>query len=244
MLGIGGGVIFIPTLYFILPSLETPESILPFIVIATSVFAGALASASGFIKHLQNKNVFLKRALIVGSGSCLAAFIGPLIIVNFDPSIPKHLIGFILLIIAVNMLIGDRLFHDTRMNISDSFLFVFGLLIGFLSSITGIGGGVLFVPIFLYIYHMEMKRAIGTSIMAVALTMLSSTISYMFFANNAITDSHLFGYVNIYAGISLGVSSIFGAVFGANLVKRINVAVLKKIFSVFLILVVIKLLTI
>jgi len=82
LFGIGGGVIFVPTLFFSLPKLGVPETTLVLTVIATSLFAGSFASSSSFINHFRHKNVSIESGLYLAFGSIITASITPKIIVN------------------------------------------------------------------------------------------------------------------------------------------------------------------
>ncbi|MFA5303579.1 MAG: sulfite exporter TauE/SafE family protein [Candidatus Nanoarchaeia archaeon] len=59
-------------------------------------------------------------------------------------------------------------------------LIFFGLLIGFLVSMIGLGGGVFFIPLLVLIYDIEPASAVGISIFAMLGVNISSTISYFF----------------------------------------------------------------
>ena len=51
-----------------------------------------------------------------------------------------------------------------------------GLMLGTLTTLTGLGGGVLMLPIFLAIYRLNQSQAVATSLLAVGLSSLSSLI--------------------------------------------------------------------
>ena len=87
-----------------------------------------------------------------------------------------------------------------------------GLFIGFFGSLLGIGGGFILVPALVYILRVPGKVVIGTSLIQVLSTMVSSTILH---AVN--TQS-----VDIILVISLMVGSVTGAQFGAAIGQKMR----------------------
>ncbi len=214
---------------------------LPFLVVATSLFAGSFASVSGFIKHLSHRNVLLRKGLLLGLGSFISSFLGPQIITKLDPSLPRIFISLILIILVIKMNFGDKIIRGFRIELHQKYLFWFGILLGFIASITGLGGGVFYVPLLYYLFNAEMHKAIGTSLLAVSLTMLSSAMSYLLINQSESFVQWQIGYVYLLAGIPLGIGSLMGAVVGSSISFKCPEVLLKRIFSLFLAIVVIKL---
>ena len=82
----------------------------------------------------------------------------------------------------------------------------------------------------------------GTATIAVVITMISSVISYLIINLDWNPLTYQVGYINLKAGIPLGIGSLIGAKLGVKLILNIPVPVFKKIFSVFLLLVMVKIL--
>ncbi|MCK5088163.1 MAG: sulfite exporter TauE/SafE family protein [Melioribacteraceae bacterium] len=240
LFGIGGGVIFVPTLFLLLPKLGIPGSILALTVIATSLFAGSFASSSSFINHFRHKNVSLESGLYLAFGSIITAAITPKLIVNIDQNFLRCAISFFILLAALKLLFFDKPHLISKTSFNKKWLFLIGLMIGAVASVSGLGGGIFFVPVLLYYFSGDIKRAVGTSTIAVALTMISSSLSFAFLDNNIESDLLQIGYINFWTGILLGIGSIFGAIVGVKLIVKYSSSILKKIFSLFLILMAIK----
>lgn len=209
-------------------------------IAATSLFAGFFASSSGLISHIKLRNTNIKKGLMLGTGSIIAAFLGPIFFVNMSPALPKTIVGIVLIIVAVNMIIGDRLLRSKKISLNPGYLLVFGFVVGLIASVTGIGGGVFFVPVLFLFFNQDMNTAIGTSVMAVAITMLSGSVTYIALQPKEFISEFQWGYVYYIGGLILGIASILGAFLGAMTTNRISTSVLKKIFSLFLIIVVIR----
>ncbi|MDI9645886.1 MAG: sulfite exporter TauE/SafE family protein [Archaeoglobales archaeon] len=95
-----------------------------------------------------------------------------------------------------------------------------GFLVGIVTGLTGLGGGFLLVPAFIYIFGFDIKLAVGTS-MASFLSMAAVSSAFKFYE----------GVVDLIAALYLGTGTLIGAQIGALIVKLIPVRVLKAIFG-------------
>ncbi len=100
-----------------------------------------------------------------------------------------------------------------------------GLLAGLIGAMTGLGGGIIMVPVMTIIFHVPIHKAIGVSIFAIVVNSSIATLSY--------TKK---GYVDIKLGFALGQSSIIGSIIGAMISGLLDEKVLGIIFGVILIL--------
>lgn len=236
MLGIGGGVIFIPVLFYFLPLAGVSENSLVLTVISTSLFAGSFSATGALLNHLRKNNIEIKTGLLFSCGSLIASIIIPRIIVGIDPGILRYIIFIILVIVLIRFLFDSGRHSGIKNKLNKIFLFPFGLIVGALSATTGLGGGVLTLPILNFLYSIPVKLAVGTSSLVVAVTLICSTISFAFLQqNNA-------GGINYQVGLLLGISALVGSYFGVKLVFNFSQLVIKRIFSIFLLIAITKLL--
>jgi uncharacterized membrane protein YfcA len=102
-------------------------------------------------------------------------------------------------------------------------LYIFiGLVVGILSGIFGIGGGVVLVPVLTWC-GFKIEKAVGTSLCVVPLFGLPG-------AWRAFQD----GRVDLQAAITIGIAFAVGAYFGASVVKELDRQLLMVAFGVFL----------
>ncbi|HVO75612.1 MAG TPA: sulfite exporter TauE/SafE family protein, partial [Ignavibacteriaceae bacterium] len=170
-----------------------------------------------------------------------ASFIFPFFVVNVKPFFLQIFFAVIFILAAVRMYFENNsrnFFPDIILN--ETYLPVFGIIVGGISAFAGIGGGILFVPIMIYLYGIEIKKAIGTSSIVTACTMISSSISYFLQRTGGFMVPYQVGYVYLLAGLPLGIASAFGSLSGVKIVLQTSQARLKKIFAVLLIVIVIK----
>jgi uncharacterized membrane protein YfcA len=119
------------------------------------------------------------------------------------------------------------------MNINTStilILVVMGLAAGMLSSMVGIGGGIVIVPSLVLIFAMSQKMAQGTS-----LAMLVPPIGIL-----ALLNYYRSGYVDFKVAAILCVGFIAGSYFGSKLALNLEESILKKIFGLFLLVMAVK----
>ncbi len=109
-------------------------------------------------------------------------------------------------------------------------LLVLGLIAGMLSSIVGIGGGVVIVPALVMIFAFSQKMAQGTS-----LVMLLPPIGML-----AVINYYKAGYVDFKVAGVLIVAFIAGSYFGSKVAMKIDELTLKRIFGAFLMILAIK----
>jgi uncharacterized membrane protein YfcA len=104
-----------------------------------------------------------------------------------------------------------------------------GLSVGLLSGLVGIGGGVLLVPILLYIFKLDAHLAAGTSLAIVIPTAVVGSIVHF-----------TKGTIDWPLALLIATGSIAGSIFGAWLGPHVPADTLKKVFAVVLLAVTVK----
>ncbi len=243
MLGIGGGAVFVPVLYLLLPFTNIDMSQISFIVIDTSLFAASLTSLSSSSNHFIAKNVDKRRALYFGAGSVIASLLSTFVVVRMNPFFLKWIFAAVFSVIAVKMLLDNNSKAKIKVkSLNDSYLIFFGLIAGTIAAFAGVGGGIIFVPVLMYFSGLEIKKAVGTSSVIVAFTTITATLSYLLQTPHGTLAAGQIGYVYLLAAISLGIGAVIGAVFGVKIVLKSSSKIIKRVFSILIILVVIKIL--
>src|SRR5438445_5938488 len=90
---------------------------------------------------------------------------------------------------------------------------------GFLGSLTGLGGGVVLVPLMTLVFHVDIRYAIGASLVSVIATSSGAAAAYV-----------REGFSNVRIGMFLEVATTLGALFGAFLAARVQTRVLAIAF--------------
>lgn len=234
MLGIGGGIIIVPTLYLIYGATNRfDDSNTLVVAIATSLSCIVFTSASAAFAQYRKKKVLweivIKLLPWLLAGSVLAAYLIP-----FVPTlILKSTIACFLICIAIIMISSwqppaGRVFPG---------YFGSGLVgtsAGFVSGSAGIAGGNVIVPTLIFFNIAPHNSTATSSFLGVPIA-LSGSLGYLFLAPQAI-HPELIGYVDKIAFIPIILGSITAAPIGVKIAHNISPPLLKKIFGCMLIL--------
>ncbi len=98
------------------------------------------------------------------------------------------------------------------------------LLAGFLGALTGLGGGVVIVPLLTLVFGVDIKYAIGASLISVIATSSGAASAYV-----------KEGFTNIRIGMFLEVATTFGALLGAYIATKLSNSAIAIIFGLILI---------
>jgi uncharacterized protein len=99
-------------------------------------------------------------------------------------------------------------------------IFAGACLAGFVGSITGLGGGVVLVPLLALGFGIDIRYAIGASLVSVIATSSGAAVAYV-----------REGYSNIRAGMFLEVATVLGGTLGAFLTTRVTTAKIAIVFG-------------
>lgn len=102
-------------------------------------------------------------------------------------------------------------------------LVVVGLIVGILSSVIGLGGGFMVVPLLIYLGR-DAKLAVGTTFVFILLVAISSLIAH-----------YRLGNVDVKTGLVLALGGILGAQIGPQVLQHVSDQNFKKIFSVLMV---------
>lgn len=98
-----------------------------------------------------------------------------------------------------------------------------GMLAGFLGALTGLGGGVVLVPALALLFHVDIKYAIGASLVCVIATSSGAAAAYV-----------KEGYSNVRIGMLLEIATTLGAIVGAFLATRVSTHAIAIVFGLVL----------
>lgn len=100
----------------------------------------------------------------------------------------------------------------------------FGAVVGVLSGLFGIGGGIAMVPFMVLLLDRTQHLAEGTSLLVIIPTAIAGVVAH-----------HKRGYVSFRHGGVLAIGGVFGAFIGARLALSIDQEMLQRVFAIFLV---------
>lgn len=234
LLGIGGGLIVVPALLFMLPMANIDPSISMQIALATSLATIIATSGSSAINHFRLGNVDMYVVKWLMPGVVVGGFLGAKVAEWIPAQYLPKVFGFIVLCLAVQMLFSIK-GKTTRSMPSNTATLCIGTGIGTVSSLAGIGGGSLSVP-FLNRHGIEMRKAVGSSSVCGFMIAVSGMLGFILHGYKVDSlPEYSVGYVYLPALIAIASTSMMTTRIGAKLATSLPTPTLKKIFALFLV---------
>ncbi|NRA60612.1 MAG: sulfite exporter TauE/SafE family protein [Psychrobium sp.] len=239
LLGIGGGLIIVPVLIVLLPSVLNDSSLLMPVVLSTSLAAILLTSISTLLAHQRSGNIPLSFLPPILGGIAIGALIGGYFadVINSDHL--KLFFGCFSLFMSLQMWLGAKKADNCPKALPDyskPSLTGVGAIVGTLSSLLGIGGGVMLVPFLTSVAKLDMRRAIGVSAAGGFVVSAMGSIGYLSAGLNTTIalPSWSLGYIYLPALLGIISLSLLTAPFGVKMAKVLPVKVLKRFFAILL----------
>jgi uncharacterized protein len=237
LIGVAGGFLLIPILLFMYPD-ESPATITS--ITLTVAFFNSL---SGSIAYWRQKRIDFKSGLLFALTAIPGAIIGAFLVDLLNRNVFQYIFGSLLLVIALYItfrpnkkLSGAFLdkwktsckITDSKQNVHQySYNLPLGMTIAFfvgvISSLLGIGGGIIHVPALTQILCFPTHIATATSHFMIAITTLSAIITHII---NATFTSDV-GRVAV-----LSAGAVIGAQFGARLSQKISATLIVRLLAV------------
>lgn len=234
--GIGGGSLMIPVLYALFPEL-TPKN-----VIAISLGTICLTSAVNNyhfkkINLLPSKKTIYIFALmgLIGTG------IGLTLLDHINSKTSKLIFATILMITVVKSLIfHSKVSQNNELNEDSKIMSITGLVGSFISSITGLGGGIVFNPMLTYVAKIPVKYVSAfsnvamffASLMGVIPLVLEDTVYVKL--NNSLLSNLFVGQINLgFTGI-IFFASIASSKIGVKYNQRVRSNTKKALLTILL----------
>lgn len=230
LLGVGGGLVVVPALLLVFHLLKFFPGNLMQTAVGTALAAMIFTSGASAWAHRLGVNGGLFKSLTPGLllGSVLGAFIAHLL-----PTKQLQFIFGVFVFLFGTYLLLTANFKDIEADLHPSTLImsIIGIFIGGLSSILGIGGGIITVPV-LALFGTSFQHAISTSAATGFLIAVVGTLSFLFFGLKG-GNEHELGYIYMPAFLIIGVSAAFIAPIGAKYAYSTPTIILKRLFGIY-----------
>ena len=237
LFGIGGGLITVPFLYYIFGSLEIDQQYIMHLAVGTSFAIIIPTSIVSVLTHhkfnavdfniVKNYGIFVIIGVIIGT--IFAAILKTKSLVLF--------FSIVILFLGVYLLLIKEKEQNIISEMKLHFKVAFGLVVGFISAIMGIGGAVMNVPI-LKFFGYSINKAIGSAAAIGFLIALFGAIGFLISGSYLKTNLPLsIGFLNIPAFLIFIPITTFMARLGARTVHKIDKNKISKFFGIFLLIV-------
>lgn len=239
LVGAGGGFLLVPVLLFLYPD-DPPD-----VITSTSLAVVFVNAVSGSVAYGMQRRIDYRVGIVLALATVPGAIIGALLTTKIDRGVFTVIFGLVLLAIAALLFrrpvarqrSGGDLLHGWRRTLVDRsgqvYLYAvplrlalpLSLGIGFFSSLLGIGGGFIQVPLFILLFNFPTYVATATSQFMLAVMSLSGTTTHLLAGDFADAAQRT-------AVLAPGV--IVGSQFGAWLSRRMRPAAIARLLAVLL----------
>ena len=238
LLGVGGGIIMVPALYYAFTVLEFDLVTRMHLAVGTSLAIIIPTSIISTLTHREHDAVDFNMVKSFGIFILIGVFFGTFLAVNLKtPALVLFFSIFAFMVGLFFIFLREKLVDNPK-QISNLIKNISGILIGFISIPLGIGGGSLMVP-FMRTFGYDIRKSIGTAAAVGFLIAVTGTITMITggkIIDNVNTPFSL-GYINLLGFIVFVPVTMIMARLGAKAVYKIDKKILSKIFGTFLILV-------
>ena len=217
LLGGGGSILAVPVLAYG-ASLPAKEAI------ATSLVVVGTTSVFALIPHAFRGHVAWRTGAIFSATAMVGAYLGGLAAGAFSGTTLLLLFAAMMVATALAMFHGrsEPAPNKLHRELPVGWVVAEGLAVGAATGLVGAGGGFLVVPALVLLGGMEMHKAVGTSLMVIA---LKSFAAFAGHAAHVSIDPQLAGVVSV--------AAVAGSVVGGVLAHRVPAPMLRQVFAGF-----------
>ena len=178
-LGIGGGIVTVPVIIYFLEGKVPDENLF----LATSTISLAViifSAANASLKHIKHKNFYKKAIVPIALGSIIGPIPGNYICYVIDDKTRIIFFAVVIFVLAFKILWFRNKDDHERANFNFWLMFTAGIVMGMISSMTGLGGGAVLVPMLTVFLNFDIKKAVGLSTIVMIFTATSGIIGRAF----------------------------------------------------------------
>ena len=244
LLGVGGGIVFVPILdYFLHKNGVQGEDLVRY-TLANSFFAIFISGLTGSLKAFRMGSIHLPTLFAVGISAIISILITSWFISLgnwYSPLVFKLVFSAMLIFTLIKTMMhievhGSEERMNTRMGVN------IGLMTGLVSGLSGLGGGIIMIPLFMILGNMNIKKASSLSLAVIPLLSVPNVIYYSF-AEPATSIAGSTGYLAWSLALPMVAGVMLTVRLGLITAHKLSAKSIKIIFAGFIIITIIKTLT-
>lgn len=238
LLGIGGGLVLVAALAWLLPRHGVPADAAMHVALASSMGSIVLTAAASARAHHRRGGVLWQTVAWLVPGVLVGGLLGSRFAIGLDGRVLRWCVAVYCLVVAAQMVLGPRKSTPATDSVPQGPGYtVAGAGIGALSAVVGIGGGSMTVPLLVW-RGVAPVRAVGTSSATGIFIGIGGVLGYALQAPaGALPLAGSIGYVYLPAALSVAIASVLAAPYGTRLAHALSGDSLKRVFAAFLLLV-------
>lgn len=227
LLGLGGGIIIVPALIELAPFSEQLSTVTPAVAVGTSLVLILLGSCSSAFSYIKQERIDFKRGVLFFLGCSPGSLVGSYLTAYVQSEF--FFIGFGLLILIISLLLTIKkkaqIEVGTEKPLHPGLALIVSFLVGIVSGLFGVGGGVLLLP-FMLLSGFPVHIATPTSVFIIFLSSLVGAVTHFFL-----------GDIHWHCVWLLGPGMVMGGIIGAWLSPKLRNQTLLLILRVVLVVV-------
>lgn len=213
LIGGGGSIVTVPVLVYVLkvePREAVPMSLA--VVGATSLLGAAL--------HHRRGTVRARAAALFAGAGVLSSFLGARLTYLVSPQVLLLSFAVLMLAVGLRMALSGPQVEEAHRPARPSKLVLAGLAVGLLTGFLGVGGGFLVVPALALFAGLDMREAVGTSLLVISINSAAGLAGHL-------------AHGGFPAGLTLLVAALAaaGAWLGTRASHHASPVLLRRVFS-------------
>ena len=234
LLGVGGGIVLVPVLFWVLSVTNFPPELSMHMAVATSLATIIFTSVSSARAHDKRGSVDRSLLRLWAPGIILGALTGGFAAKYINGDGLKVIFGVLALLVAINMATPKTLVIRDTLPTSRTTNGLISYITGVFSALMGIGGGTLSVPL-LVSFSVEVRRAVGTASAFGILIAVPAVLGFVYAGWGQPDRPPLsIGYVNVAAALIILPFTVGFAPVGAKIAHSVDTKWIKRVFAAFL----------
>jgi uncharacterized membrane protein YfcA len=180
--------------------------------------------------------------VLVALAGVAGSLLGGSIAVGLEGPSLRKIFGFVLLVAVARLFAGKRKpGKEPEPNLALQPLLATGLLVGLVSSLTGVGGALIAIPLLYTYIRFPLRKAFGTSSAAIVITAASGAALYLIRGwGNEFLPPGMPGFIDWQPAIPLILGAVPGAILGTRLAPRADIPLVRNIYAVILLVVMLR----
>lgn len=233
LLGIGGGLILVTLMVYLFTVQGFPADRLLHLALGTSITSIVFTSISSLRAHHKHGAVRWDILRVAAPGLIAGTLLGTVVA---DQLKSKYLAIFFVIFVyySAAQMFADVKPKPTRRLPGRPGMTLTAMVVGMVSSLVGVGGGVMTIPL-MSLYNVPMRHAIGTSAALGLPIAIAGTVGFIV---TGLGKDHLpalsVGYIYLPALAGIVIGTFVTVPWGAKMAQTMPVTRLRKIFAVIL----------
>ncbi len=240
--GVGGGIVLVPLLLLFYQATGVTSLVSTHLAFGTSLLIIVFAAGSSALQYSRNNQVVWKAVLFLGAGSVVGAVAGAFLAGGLEGRVLRQFFAVMLGVVAVQLLTSmKKRKGDLVPEVFPPSLLLGGLIVGLVSALAGVGGGIISIPLMHSVFRFPFKKALGTSSATIVITACAAGVGYIIRGwGNSSLPTYTLGFVDYLHAVPIILGSVPLAILGANVAQKTETKRLTTLFAVLVIVVAVR----